>query len=480
MRCEKDSIGEMFLPDDAYYGIQTERARQNFQVSGETIEQYPELIWCIAAIKKATAISNQQIGVLEPSIATAIIQAASEVMEGKMQGQFPLDPYQGGGGTSINMNINEVIANRANELLGGRIGDGLVDSNTHVNMGQSTNDVIPSAVNMTCFLYIEKLLKALSTIKKSLETKFQEFSDDIALARTCLQDALPVTRGQQFSGYLSFIERQINEIEKLKSTCLSIPLGATAVGTGLGAFPGYMEAIYHHLPGESGIPVVKKENFFDGLQNADGYLKISSTLKGLATGLSKMAKDFRLLSSGPRAGLRELALPPVQAGSSIMPGKVNPVIPEMMIQVSYQVYGNDQTITMAADNGELDINVWTPIIFKNLFVSFHLLTNAITIFTEKCLDGTKLIQENATEYAETSLSNATMLAALLGYKRATQIAEQAYLENTTILETVLKNNLLNELDAKQLLDPKIMTDYEKSSSLLLSFLQQNQFVGEHK
>lgn len=478
MRCEKDSIGEMYLPEDAYYGIQTERARQNFQVSGETIEQYPELIWCIAAIKKSAALSNQQIGVLENNIAKAIIQAATEVMSGKIQGQFPLDPFQGGGGTSINMNINEVIANRASEILGGRIGDSIVDPNTHVNMGQSTNDVIPSAVNMTCFLYIEKLLKTLSTIKNSLEKKVNEFSEDIALARTCLQDALPITRGQQFSGYLSFIERQIKELEKLKSTCLSIPLGATAVGTSLGAFPGYMEAVYQHLPIESGIPVEKKENFFDGLQNADGYLKISSTLKGLATGLSKMAKDFRLLSSGPRAGLQELVLPPVQAGSSIMPGKVNPVIPEMMIQVCYQVYGNDQTITMAADNGELDINVWAPIILKNLFQSFHLLTNAIEIFSEKCLDGIQLIRENTTEYAESSLSNATMLAALLGYKKATQIAELAFLENTTIVETVLKSKVLNELDVKQLLDPKLMTDYEKSSNLLLRFFQQNQYVGE--
>ncbi|EKN66440.1 aspartate ammonia-lyase [Neobacillus bataviensis LMG 21833] len=477
MRCEKDSIGELYLPMNVYYGIQTERARQNFRISGETIEQYPELIWCIAAIKKSAALSNQHIGVLAPDIADAIVKSADEVMAGKMSGHFPLDPYQGGGGTSINMNLNEVIANRANEFLGGSIGDELVHPNTDVNMGQSTNDVIPSAVNMTCFLYIQLLLKNLLIIKKSVEKKVQEFSEDIALARTCLQDAIPITRGQQFSGYLSFIERQIGEFEKLKSVCLSIPLGATAVGTSLGTYPGYIEAIYQFLPTVSGIPVEKKDNFFDGLQNADGYLKISSTLKGLATGLSKMAKDFRLLSSGPRAGFREIELPAVQAGSSIMPGKINPVIPEMMIQVCYQVYGNDQTVTMAVDNGELDINVWTPIIMKNLFGSFQLLTNAIPIFSEKCLEGVKLIRENAIEYAESSLSNATIVAALSGYKRATQIAEQAFQENVTIREVVIKNKLMQESDANQFLDPKLLTDHNKSSSLLSNYLHRNQSIS---
>lgn len=376
MRTEKDMLGVMELEDSVYYGIQTARSIQNFAVSGRTISEYHYLLKCMAYIKKAAAMSNYDAGALEFERKVAICQAADEIISGEMKDQFKVDIYNAGGGISINMNINEVIANRANELITGHKGYDYINPNQHVNMSQSTNDVLPSAMKMACYFYLEDLLKNLILLEESLYKKSVEFANVVKIARTCLQDAVPITVGQQFSGYYSFIQRQIIEFKNLRNDCLKIVIGATAVGTGIGTTPGYTENMYKYLYELSGLPVVKAENFFDGLQNADIYVKISSVLKGLSTGLSKLASDLRLLSSGPRAGLSEMNLPAVQPGSSIMPGKVNPCIPEMIMQVCFDVYGNDNAITIAVDRGELDLNVWEPIIMKNIFDSFFILTNS--------------------------------------------------------------------------------------------------------
>lgn len=473
MRQEKDALGTLEL-GDVYYGIQTERARHNFSISDQTMENYPKLIWAVAAIKKAAALANLDIGALDKDSATAICIAADEIMRGHMESQFPINVYHGGGGTSLNMNVNEVLANRANEILTGRKGYDQVHPNTHVNMAQSTNDVIPSAIKIASFFYLKELLDSLDVIKKALSIKKEEFKEIVKIGRTCLQDAVPITLGQQFSGYHSFIERQIKEIEDVQSACLSVVIGATAVGTGIGAFPGYTEKVYSYLSQITEIPVVKEENFFDGLQNGDGYLKISSSLKCLATGLSKLASDLRLLSSGPRAGLAEITLPAVQPGSSIMPGKINPVIPEMVIQVCFEVYGNDQTITMAVDRGELELNVWEPIILKNLFESCTLLSNTINIFTEKCIEGIEANKEICKQQADASLSLSTVLASLFGYEIASDVAKEAYKRELTIKEITVEKGLLTKEEANTLLDPMTLTSLEVSSRVLSEFKKVKQ------
>lgn len=384
-------------------------------------------------------------------------------MDGKMQGQFPIDLFQGAGGTSLNMNLNEVIANRANELLSGEKGYVLVHPNVHVNMGQSTNDVIPSAMKMTNYLYIKELLQMVYTIERELAVKVTEFSNVVKIARTCLQDAVPITLGQQFSGYHSFIKRQISELENLKDYCLTITLGATAVGTGLGTSPGYEEKVYEYLREVSEIPVMKNNNFFDGMQHADLYVKISAVLKGLATGLSTMAADFRLLSSGPRAGFSEITIPAVQPGSSIMPGKINPAMPEMMMQACFQVYGNDSVITMAVDRSEANINVWDNLIAKNLFESFELLTNGIELFTEKCVKGIQANKDVCLEYAESSLANSTVLALLFGYETASDIAKEAFKKDLSIKSIVIEKGLFTKEEADELFDPLMLADPSRNN-----------------
>lgn len=413
-------------------------------------------------------MSNQSVGVLDQEKKDVICQAVDEIVNGEMKNQFPVDIYQAGGGISINMNVNEVIANRANELLTGHKGYNCIHPNEHVNMSQSTNDVLPSAMKMACYFYIDDLLISLNKIECSLANKTEEFSGVVKIARTCLQDAVPITLGQQFSGYHSFIKRQIEEMKKLQKNCLSIVIGATAVGTGIGAAPGYTEKIYEYLPEVSHLAVIKVDNFFDGLQNADIYLKISSCLKGLSSGLSKIASDLRLLSSGPRAGFAEINLPAVQPGSSIMPGKINPCIPEMMMQVCFDVYGNDQAITFAVDRGELDLNIWEPIILKNIFDSFSILTNCITLFTEKCLNGIKANKTVCLKNAENSLSLSVVISSIFGYQVANNIASEAYEKNLTVKEVAVEKGLFNEADAAELLNPENLTDAVKMHHLLNS------------
>lgn len=463
MRIETDLLGEMSLPDQAYYGIQTERARLNFAVSGRTAVDVPFYLWSIAAIKKAAAAANHKIGALDKAIADAIAVAAQEVMDKKFDDQFPIDIFQGGGGTSTNMNMNEVIANRANELLSGKKGYDKVHPNTHVNMGQSTNDVIPASMKMACCYNLHALIKEVARLEQILEAKTNQYSRVVKLARTCLQDAVPITLGQQFSGYYSQVKRLRQALIVANQQSLELPLGATAVGTGLSVHEGYLEQVYLELRQITGENFVPEENFFDGLQNGDAYLDIAAQIKKLAVFLSKMATDFRIQGSGPRAGLNELIIPAVQPGSSIMPGKINPVMPELINQIAYQIIGNDTAITMAVEGGELDLNVWEPVIIKALFESCNLLTNAIPLFIDKCLNDLQPNEAVCRQYAENSTALATVISTLFGYKEGSRIAKLAFEKNATVREVVLAEGMLTEQQADYLLDPMVMTDPKLSA-----------------
>ncbi len=453
MRTEEDSLGTMQLDDTLYYGIQTERARRNFSISGKTIDDYPHYIQSIVDIKRAAALANKKIGALDPAIAGAIVQACDDYCSGFFTGQFPLDVLQGGGGTSTNMNVNEVLANRANEILSGEKGYGRVHPNNHVNMCQSTNDVIPSAMKISCIKFIEELLEVLKELDAVLGQKVGEFAHVVKLGRTCLQDAVPLTLGQEFGGYHAFVQRQKKQLEALKGDFLAIPLGATAVGTGMGAQPGYVDMVFTYLSDITGLALHQEGNLFDGLQNGDVYIALSARLKALATGLSKIASDLRLLSSGPRAGLGEISLPSIQPGSSIMPGKVNPVIPELVNQVCYRICGNDVTITMAVEGGELDLNVWEPVIVSALFDSFMLLTKLIPRFAKDCLAGIHAHKEVCLEYAGSSLALSAVIAAKFDYATGCKVASYAQENQITILEASIRMGLLSRDEAERLLDP---------------------------
>ncbi len=462
MRKEKDALGELLISDDAYYGIQTERARKNM-VSGHTISEHPTFIRSLAAIMKAAAFANLEIGALPKEEAMAIAKAADEVMNGEMASQFPLDVLQGGGGTSTNMNMNEVIANRANELLIGRKGYDRIHPNSHVNLGQSTNDVIPAAMKLTCFFELETIVSGLKALETSVKQKAEEFSDVVKIARTCLQDALPITLGQEFLGYLGLIQRHIAKTERVSKHCLAIPLGATAVGTGLGSFPGYCDAVIRHLSEILGLKLEQEDNLFDALQNADLYIDVSGVLKSLATGLSKIATDLRIMSSGPQAGLAEIFLPPVQPGSSIMPGKVNPVIPELVNQVCYQVCGNDFAITMAVEGGELDLNVWEPVIIKCLHESCTLLVKCMPLLAESCIDGIVPNRDRCNQYAESSLAASTVLASALGYEIGSKITVFAAKHGMTLKDAAVELGHLTVDEADKHLNNTTLTDPDRSA-----------------
>jgi aspartate ammonia-lyase len=454
------------VPDDVYYGVHTERGRQNFAVSGRTIGNYPQFLACLAMIKKAAALANEEIEALPTPITQAICTAADEIISGKMKANnFPVDMIQGGGCVSTHMNINEVIALRANEILTGEKNYEFVHPNNHVNMGQSTNDVLPSALKLTLHFYILNLLNSLQILLETLEEKQEELKDVVKLSRTCLQDALPITMGQTFSAYISLIKRNIQQLEMQADICLEIPLGATAVGTGLGARKGYVEAVYPHLQKVTGLMVRKDPNFFDGLQNGDTLVQLSGTLKAIATGISKMATDFRIMSSGNRSGMKEITLPAVQAGSSIMPGKINPSYPELMNQIAYQVCGNDLTVTMAVEGIELELNIWDSIIAKALFENLELLTRSIPLFALKCVKGIEANKEECLKQAESTLSLAVVVATVYGYETGVKVAKFAHKNNLTIKQASIQLGIMSEQVANELLDVKMLTDAQKSAEI---------------
>ena len=459
-RKERDSMGEVTVPADALYGAQTARAIENFPISGRTMPG--EFIRALGLIKQAAAEAHKLAGRLDGRIADAVIAAAQEVIDGKLDGHFPVDVFQTGSGTSTNMNANEVIANRAIQILGGEAGDkSVVHPNDHVNMGQSSNDVIPTALHIAAAVAIrDDLATALKCLRDTLKAKAKAFDEIVKIGRTHLMDAVPVRLGQEFAGYAAQIDGALTALLTAQASLSAIPLGGTAVGTGLNAPAGFAEAVCGILAAKCGLPLCKAEIHFEAQGARDTALYTSGVLRMAALAMGKIASDIRLLGSGPRCGLGELRLPAVQPGSSIMPGKVNPVICEMVIQVACQVVGNDAAIAAAATGGVgsiLELNVAMSVIAANLLDSIKLLANAAKVFEVKCIAGLDADAVRCREYIERSLAMATALAPEIGYDAAAEIAKQAHAAGKTIREICLEKNILPEDKLSALLDPRKQT-----------------------
>lgn len=399
VRIEKDFLGTKEVPTYAYYGIQTLRAVENFPITGYQI--HPELIKALGIVKKAAALANMETKRLYDGLGNAIIEAAEEVIEGKRNNQFIVDPIQGGAGTSMNMNANEVIANRALELLGHEKGSySDLSPNSHVNMSQSTNDVFPTAIHIATLNLLNKLLKTMNYMHSVFQKKAEQFDSIIKMGRTHLQDAVPIRLGQEFESYSRVLERDMKRIKQSYGDLYEVNMGATAVGTGLNADPRYIENVVRYLANISGLPLKKANHLVDATQNTDAYTEVSASLKVCMINMSKIANDIRLMASGPRAGLAELILPARQPGSSIMPGKVNPVMPEMINQVAFQVIGNDHTICLASEAGQLELNVMEPVLVFNLLQSISIMNNAFHVFTDHCLRDIEANEGRLKEYVE--------------------------------------------------------------------------------
>lgn len=453
-RTESDSIGSLEIDEDVYYGVQTLRAKQNFSITKRGI--IDEFIINLAMIKKAAAISNMGAGLLQKDKADAIIQACDEVMEGKFMKYFITDQIQGGAGTSMNMNMNEVVANRANEILGGKLGAyDLVHPNDHVNMAQSTNDVIPTAGKMTTLTLLAPLYKEMEKLHTALSEKAIAFKDILKMGRTQLQDAVPMTLGNTFESYATMIERCMERIRNASKEMTIINLGGTAIGSKINASGYYEEHIVENLNKFFFVKLYQAKDLFDATENLDSFVEVSGSMKALASSLSKMCNDLRLLSSGPRCGFNEINLPAMQNGSSIMPGKVNPVIPEVVTQACYLVMGHDVTITMAAEAGQMELNAFEPIIFSQLFESIQALTGALNTLTIHCIQGITANKEHCLELEKSSLGIVTALAPYLGYKESAHIAKKALKENKSIEDVVLEENLMSKEKLESILNEAI-------------------------
>jgi fumarate hydratase class II len=456
-RIEKDSMGEMQVPESSYYGAQTQRALLNFPISDL---RFPRpFIRALGLIKKAAAETNLELGLLDEGLAPSIIEAAEEVAEGKLDKQFVVDIFQTGSGTSTNMNTNEVIANRAIEIRGGKIGSRDVHPNDHVNMGQSSNDVIPTAIHVSALEEIDKnLIPALKTLHESLDKKAQEFDDVVKIGRTHLQDAVPVRLGQEFSAYASMVEHGIKRMESVRTSLSELAIGGTAVGTGLNCHPEFPPRVVKKVSNWTGVPFQEAANKFEALASKDAAVEASGMLKTVASSLMKIANDLRWLGSGPRCGIGELLLPAVQPGSSIMPGKVNPVIPEAVTMIAAQVIGNDVTITIGGQSGNFELNVMKPVIAFNLLQSIQLLSTGSRVLAEKCVDGLKADRERSKEMVERSLAMVTSLAPKIGYDNAAAIAKEAFQTGRTVREVAMERKVLSEEELEQALDPWSMTE----------------------
>lgn len=455
-RVEKDFLGEKEVPKDAYYGVQTLRAIENFPITGYRIHE--SLITAMAIVKKAAALANMETGQLNSRIGKAIVEAADEIIQGRWHEQFIVDPIQGGAGTSINMNTNEVIANRALEILGFEKGDYFqVSPNTHVNMSQSTNDSFPTAIHISTLAMLEKLLHTMDILRDAFAKKAQQFDHVIKMGRTHLQDAVPIRLGQEFEAYRKVLSRDILRIQKSRQHLYEVNMGATAVGTGLNADPRYIQNVVAHLAEISGFPITGAEDLVDATQNTDAYTEVSAALKVCMINMSKIANDLRLMASGPRVGLGEINLPPRQPGSSIMPGKVNPVMAEVINQVAFQVIGNDHTICLASEAGQLELNVMEPVLVFNLLQSISIMNNAFRVFKENCLDGITANEEVLEAYVEKSAGIITAVNPHLGYEVAARIAREAILTGKSVRELCLQHNVLTEEELDLILDPYEMT-----------------------
>jgi fumarate hydratase, class II len=456
-RLDKDSMGEVKVPASAYYGAETQRAFQNFPISGLRLPK--EFIRAMALVKLSAARANMQLGLLDSKKGEAIISAAKEIIEGSLYDQFVVDVFQTGSGTSSNMNMNEVIANRAAELLGGKKGDrSMIHPNNDVNMCQSTNDVFPSAIHVSSAEEIaRRLIPSLRILAEALEKKAREFEDVVKAGRTHLQDAVPVTLGQEFSGYASMIRHGIRRAEQARDILMELPLGGTATGTGLNAHPKYADLAITEINRLTGLSFKKAENTFEAMQSKDATVEASGHLKTIATSLMKISNDLRLLNSGPRTALGEIELPAMEPGSSIMPGKVNPVIPEALGLVAAQVYGNDTAIGICGSLGQLELNVMMPVIAYDLLQSIQILANGSRILGEKCIAGITADKKRALEYAERTLMLITTLTPKIGYDNAAKIAKRAISENKSLREVLIEEKILPKDKLDEALDLKKMT-----------------------
>ena len=455
-RTETDSMGAMQVPASAYYGAQTARAVENFPISNLRFPR--RFIRAMGLIKKNAALTNQELGGLKADLADAIVKAAQEVIDGKWDGEFVLDIFQTGSGTSTNMNANEVIANRASELMGGQRGGKLVHPNDHVNRGQSSNDAIPTAIHLAALEGIERsLIPALMELSKALEKKATEFNDVLKIGRTHLQDATPIRLGQEFGGYASQVQHGIERLRSAEKNLGELALGGTAVGTGINTDPDFARRTIVRIATETGLNIREAGNHFEAQGGRDALVETSGALKTIAVSLIKIANDIRFLGSGPRLGLGELRLPSTQPGSSIMPGKVNPVMCEMLLQVCTQVLGNDAAITFGGSFGNFELNVMMPVMAHNLLQSIELLAKGSEVFARRCITGLEADREKCKANLELSLSNCTILAPVIGYDTAAKIAKVAYETNKTIREVAQEISGLDKAKLDELLDPAKQT-----------------------
>lgn len=465
-RLESDSVGTLEVPADAYYGVQSLRAKENFPITGTKMN--PVFIKNLATVKKAAALTNCNSGRLDSSKAKAIVKACDEVIGHKFDDQFIVDAIQGGAGTSANMNMNEVIANRANELLGGSLGAyDHVHPNDHVNMSQSTNDVIPTTGKLTVLDLLSSLIKEYKGLYKALLNKSAEFDDVIKMGRTQLQDAVPMRLGQTFHSYATMVSRDLNRLIDIRKEMYTINLGATAIGTAINVSEFYLDSITSCLGNLTKYPLIQADDLFDATENLDCFVIVSSTIKACAMDLSKMCNDLRLLSSGPKTGLCEINLPARQNGSSIMPGKVNPVIPEVVNQVAFNIAGNDTTIAMAAEAGQMELNAFEPVIFVNLFESIETLTAAVDTLVANCINGITANKGHCKDLMESSAGIATALCPKLGYVKSAELAKEAIKTGKSVRELVLEEKLLTEKELDILFNPYTLTNPVRTESIAM-------------
>ena len=456
-RIESDLLGELKVPADAYYGVQTQRALQNYRISCTHMSDYPEYIISIAYVKWAAASANAELGVLDKTIADAICKACKEIVEGALHDQFPVDMMQGGAGTSVNMNANEVIANRALEIMGHRKGEYQYCSpNDHVNCAQSTNDAYPTAFRYTFVRMNRQLVEALEKLIAAFRAKGEEFKDIIKMGRTQLQDAVPMTAGQEFTAFADNLEEEIANLERNVVLLKEINMGGTAIGTGLNAVPGFAELCTRRMSELCGDELVPSPDLVEATPDTGAYVSYSAALKRLAVKLSKTCNDLRLLSSGPRCGLHEINLPPMAPGSSIMPGKVNPVIPEVTNQVCFKVIGNDTTVTIAAEAGQLQLNVMEPVIAESILESVTWLTNAMNTLRERCVTGITVNKEHCYDMVRHSIGIVTALNPYIGYKNSTKVAKEALETGGSVYDIVLAKGLMSKEALDDALDPAKM------------------------
>lgn len=456
-RIEADLLGELQVPENAYYGVQTQRAINNFKISGQLLSSYPRFIRGLALVKKAASKTNYQLGFLEEELYFKIAEACDEVAAGKFNDQFPIDMIQGGAGTSVNMNANEVIANIVLEKLGKEKGDYQYCSpNDHINLSQSTNDAYPTSIKIALLQLNELLVEKLKLIVEAFRAKGVEFNDVLKMGRTQLQDAVPMTLGQEFEAFAANLEEDVSKLNNNANLFVEVNMGATAIGTGINAPVGYANLCAKNLAEISGYPIVSAPNLVEATPDTGSYVIYSSVMKRLAVKLSKICNDLRLLSSGPRAGLFEINLPPMQPGSSIMPGKVNPVVPEVVNQVCYKVIGNDLTVTFAAEAGQLQLNVMEPVLSHAIMENVHFLCNAMDTLREKCIMGITANREVCLNMVKNSIGIVTALNPYIGYKNSTNIAKEALETGKSVYDLVLEHDLLSQEKLDSILDPANM------------------------